>query len=90
MQVGRDIPTGTRLRVALAVVVVLVNVVHQSALAVLAWVLLVVAVDLATGFALTSRSSHQEGVLLTALPEYADYRATGRLLPRVVTRGLTG
>jgi len=53
MRLSNGLTTGTRLRIAVAVVVVLVNVVHQSALAVLPWALLVVAADLAAGFALT-------------------------------------
>lgn len=57
MRLTNGLTTGTRLRIAVAVVVVLVNVVHQSALAVLPWALLVVAADLAAGFALTRAPS---------------------------------
>lgn len=49
---GSGLTTSTRLRIAVAVVVVLVNMVHGSAVAVLPWVLLVLAADLAVGWVL--------------------------------------
>jgi signal transduction histidine kinase len=49
---GRVLSTGTRLRVAVVVIVLLVNAVHGSSLSVLPWALLVLAADLMTGAAL--------------------------------------
>ena len=51
---GRVLSTGTRLRVAVAVMVLLVNAVHGSSLDVLPWVLLVLGADLATGATLAA------------------------------------
>ena len=50
---GRVLSTGTRLRVAVVVIVLLVNAVHGSSLSVLPWALLVLAADVVTGAALT-------------------------------------
>ncbi len=49
---GHEMSTGTQLRIAIAVVVVLVNVVYDSALLVLPWAMLVVAADLAADLVL--------------------------------------
>jgi signal transduction histidine kinase len=49
---GRVLSTGTRLRVGVIVIVLLVNAVHGSSLSVLPWALLVLAADLITGAAL--------------------------------------
>ena len=49
---GRVLSTGTRLRVAVIVIVLLVNAVHGSSLSVLPWALLVLGADLGTGAAL--------------------------------------
>lgn len=49
MGTGRVLSTGTRLRVAVAVIVLLVNAVHSSSLSVLPWVLLVLGSDLVVG-----------------------------------------
>ena len=49
---GRVLSTGTRLRVAVVVIVLLVNAVHGSSLSVLPWALLVLAADVVTGAAL--------------------------------------
>jgi signal transduction histidine kinase len=49
---GRVLSTGTRLRVAVVVIVLLVNAVHGSSLSVLPWALLVLGADLGTGAAL--------------------------------------
>ncbi len=49
---GRVLSTGTRLRVAVVVIVLLVNAVHGSSLSVLPWALLVLGADIGTGAAL--------------------------------------
>jgi signal transduction histidine kinase len=50
---GRVLSTGTRLRVGVIVIVLLVNAVHGSSPSVLPWALLVLAADIMTGAALT-------------------------------------
>ena len=54
MGAGRVLSTGTRLRVTVAVIVLLVNALHGSAFTVLPWALLVIGADLATGAVLPS------------------------------------
>ncbi len=49
MGTGRVLSTGTRLRVAVAVIILLVNTVHGSSFTVLPWALLVIGADLVTG-----------------------------------------
>ena len=46
---GRVLSTGTRLRVAVAIIILLVNAVNGSSFAVLPWALLVIGADLVTG-----------------------------------------
>ena len=54
MGTGRVLSTGTRLRVAVAVIILLVNTVHGSSFTVLPWALLVIGADLVTGAVLAS------------------------------------
>jgi len=54
MGTGRVLSTGTRLRVAVAVIILLINTVHGSSFTVLPWALLVIGADLVTGAVLAS------------------------------------
>ncbi len=51
---GRVLSTGTRLRVAVAIIALLVNALHGSSFNVLPWALLIIGADLATGAVLAA------------------------------------